>query len=182
MPRGSPSPLAGPTSTRPASCGESSTSRKGLRPMASCTSWAKSSEESCSRRTACCSLGVTVCCCRWRVCRVGKVIVRYASKGSERSRAARRGDVAEGHREQHPCQSDLAPIPPRQTLLSSGAGEVPANGRLQAALAVTFAALGARLRALGWRRTNAGRKTRREPSAKTTVMPSASTASTMPRP
>ena len=69
------------TSTRPASCGESSTSRNGLRPIASWTSWAKSSDESCSRRTACCSRGVTVCCCRWRGCRVGKLIVRSVRIG-----------------------------------------------------------------------------------------------------
>jgi len=51
----SPGAAAGASSWPP-----SSTSRKGLRPIASWTSCAKSSDESCSSRTACCRRGVTV--------------------------------------------------------------------------------------------------------------------------
>ncbi len=43
-----------------ASEGASSASRNGVLPNASWTSWAKSSDDNCSRRTACCSRGVSV--------------------------------------------------------------------------------------------------------------------------
>ena len=182
MPRGSLSPSLAATSTWPASCGESSTSRKGLRPIASWTSWAKSSDESCSSRTACCSRGVTVCCCRWRGCRVRKFIVRSVRYGSEKG-------VATGARRR--CRGALGatPVPHLRTAPftsekrpSRSASRRGRAGVSQAALAVSFSRLRGPRRASARRRTNAGRKTRREPSGKTTVTPSASTASTMPRP